>query len=75
LSLAEDTHSEASIPNLQFPKHNVPMFWIAGALTLTVWFVLKVLLHKGRGIHVILLFAISCFVTQFVQDRRTRVPR
>jgi hypothetical protein len=61
-----------SIPNLLFPKHNVPMFWIAGALTLIVWFVLEILLHKGSGVHIILLFAVSCFVTQFVQDRRTR---
>ena len=32
----------------------------------------EVLLHKGSGVHVILLFAVSCFVTQFVQDLRTR---
>ena len=51
------------------------MFWIAGALTLIVWFVLKILLHKGSGVHIILLFAVSCFVTQFVQDRRTRAYR
>ena len=51
------------------------MLWIAGALTLLVWFILKVLLHKGNGVHVILLFAISCFVTQFIQDLRTRAYR
>jgi hypothetical protein len=68
-------HSEGSIPNLQFPQHNISMFWIAGALTLIVWFVLKILLHKGSGVHIILLFAVSCFVTQFVQDRRTRAYR
>jgi len=51
------------------------MLWIAGALTLTVWFILKVLLHKGSGVHVVLLFAVACFVTQFVQDQRTRAYR
>jgi hypothetical protein len=51
------------------------MLWLAGALTLSVWFILKVLLHKGSGVHVILLFAVSCFVTQFVQDVRTRAHR
>jgi hypothetical protein len=65
----------SSIPNLQFPQHNVPMLWIAGALTLLVWFILKFLVHKGNSVHVILLFAISCFVTQFIQDRRTRAHR
>ena len=62
----------SSIPNFQVPQHNKAMFWIVGALTLIVWFVLKILLHKGSGVHIILLFAVSCFVTQFVQDRRTR---
>jgi hypothetical protein len=51
------------------------MFWIVGALTVIVWFVLKILLHKGSGVHIILLFAVSCFVTQFVQDLRTRAYR
>jgi len=51
------------------------MLWILGAITLAAWFILKVLLHKGSGVHVILLFAASCFVTQFVQDLRTRAYR
>ncbi len=51
------------------------MLWIAGALTLIVWFILKVLLHKGSGVHIILLFVVACFVTQFVQDQRTRAYR
>jgi len=51
------------------------MFWIVGALTLAAWFVLKVLLHKSSGVHIILLFTIACFVTQFVQDQRTRAYR
>ncbi len=51
------------------------MLWIAGALVLLVWFILKVLLHKGSGVHVILLLAISCLVTQLVQDLRTRAYR
>jgi len=51
------------------------MLWIAGALTLIVWFILKVLLHKGSAVHILLLFAVACFVTQFVQDRRTRAYR
>jgi Zn-dependent protease with chaperone function len=51
------------------------MLWISGALALIVWFILKVFLHKGPGIHVILLFAVASFVTQFVQDQRTRAYR
>ena len=51
------------------------MFWILGGLSLAAWFILKVLLHKGSGVHVILLFAVSCFVTQFIQDLRTRAYR
>jgi hypothetical protein len=51
------------------------MLWIAGALTLFVWFILTVLLHKGSGVHVILLFGISCLVTQFIQDLRTKAHR
>jgi hypothetical protein len=51
------------------------MLWIAGALTLGVWFILKVLLHKGSAVHILLLFAAACFVTQFVQDQRTRAYR
>jgi len=74
-SLTEHYHSEGSIPNLQFPQHNVSMLWIAGALTLFVWLILKVLLHKGSGVHILLLFAVACFVTQFVQDQRTRAYR
>jgi hypothetical protein len=48
------------------------MFWILGALTLAAWFVLRVLLHKSGGVHIILLFTVACFFTQFVQDHRTR---
>jgi Zn-dependent protease with chaperone function len=51
------------------------MLWIAGALALFVWFILKVLLHKGGGIHIILLVAATFFVTQFIQNHRTRAYR
>jgi preprotein translocase subunit YajC len=39
---------------------------------LVIWLIEKVLLHKGGMIHVILMIAISMFLIQFVQDRRTK---
>jgi hypothetical protein len=51
------------------------MLWIAGAITLLVWFVARFLLHKGSFVHIILLFGVACLVTQFVQDQRTRAYR
>jgi len=48
------------------------MLWIVGSILIAVWLVLKFLLHKGGLVHVILLIAITSFVIQFVQDRRTK---
>ena len=48
------------------------MLWILGSILVAVWFVLKFLLHKSGLVHVTLLIAITCFVIQFAQDRRTK---
>jgi len=48
------------------------MLWIVGAILLGLWFIEKVLLHKSGLVHTLLLSAITCFVVQFVQDRRTK---
>lgn len=48
------------------------MLWIVGSILVIVWFVSKFLLHKTGLVHVILLIALSSFVIQFFQDRRTK---
>ncbi|MEK6337167.1 MAG: DUF5670 family protein [Acidobacteriota bacterium] len=48
------------------------MLWIVGSILIAVWLVLKFLLHKGGLVHVTLLIALTSFVIQFVQDRRTK---
>jgi hypothetical protein len=48
------------------------MLWITGSLLLVVWSIGKFLLHKGGMWHVILFAALTCFVIQFAQDRRTK---
>jgi Flp pilus assembly protein TadB len=48
------------------------MLWIFGAILIAVWLVLKFLLHKSGLVHVTLLIALTAFLIQFVQDRRTR---
>jgi len=48
------------------------MLWIAGSLTIVLWLILKFVFHKSGMVHVILMIAISMFIIQFVQDRRTK---
>ena len=48
------------------------MLWIVGSILLVIWLIEKFLLHKGGMIHVILMIAVSMFLIQFVQDRRTK---
>lgn len=48
------------------------MLWITGSLLLVIWFVMKFLLHKGGMVHLLLFAALSFFVIQFAQDRRTK---
>ena len=48
------------------------MLWYTGSLVLLIWFVLKFALHKGGVIHVTLFLALSFYVVQLAQDRRTR---
>ncbi len=48
------------------------MLWILGSILVVIWLVEKFLLHKGGMVHVILMIAVSIFLIQFVQDRRTK---
>jgi hypothetical protein len=48
------------------------MLWIGGLALVVVWFVLTFLLHKGGMVHVWLMIALSMFLIQFIQDRRTK---
>lgn len=48
------------------------MLWITGSLLLIIWLTGTFLLHKGGMWHVILFAALTLFVIQFAQDRRTR---
>ena len=48
------------------------MLWILGSLAIVAWLVLKFVLHKGGMVHLVLMIAVSLFITQFAQDRRTK---
>jgi len=48
------------------------MLWIVAAGFVVIWAVEKFLLHKGGMVHVIIMIAVSIFLIQFVQDRRTK---
>lgn len=48
------------------------MLWYTGSLLVLIWFVLKFILHKGGAIHILLFLAISFYVIQLAQDRRTK---
>jgi len=77
----------SNFPNLLFDRgravaYNKPvlnlatkvtnMLWITGSGLLIAWFILKFALHKGGAIHIMLFLAISFYVIQFAQDRRTK---
>jgi hypothetical protein len=51
------------------------MLWILGAGLLIVWFLLKVLLHKGGFVHILLLAGISLLIIQYAAYRRSRYQR
>lgn len=48
------------------------MLWIAGSILIVVWAFEKFIMLKGGMIHVVLMIAISMFLIQFAQDRRTK---
>jgi len=47
------------------------MLWITGSLILVTWLITTFVLHKGGMMHTLLVAAISFFIVQFAQDRRT----
>lgn len=46
--------------------------WVASAVLLAVWLVLKFLLHKGGYVHILLLLGLTLAVIQFMAERKTR---
>ena len=44
--------------------------WIAIALLMTAWFVLKVIFHKGGYVHMFLVAAIAIFVVRLIAQRK-----
>jgi Flp pilus assembly protein TadB len=46
--------------------------WVASALLVLLWFVLKFLLHKGGYVHIFLVFGLTLAVIQFMAERKTR---
>lgn len=51
------------------------MMWVINAVVLTVWFVLKFVLHKGGYVHILLIVAITIFVVKVLAYRKTRYQR
>ncbi len=51
------------------------MLWIVGAGLIVIWFFLKVLLHKGGFVHILLLAGISLLIIQFAAYRKSRYQR
>jgi hypothetical protein len=48
------------------------MLWYTGSLLVLIWLVLKFVLHKGGSIHILIFLAISFYLVQLAQDRRTK---
>ncbi len=46
--------------------------WIATGILFALWFILKVVLHKGGYVHIVLIAAISCLVVQLIAYRKTQ---
>lgn len=59
-------------PVLNLATKVTNMLWITGSGLLIAWSILKFALHKGGAIHILLFLAISFYVIQFAQDRRTK---
>ena len=51
------------------------MLWISGTMFLVIWFILCFPLHKSGMVHTLLMIAVTLYVIQFVQDRRTRAHK
>jgi len=46
--------------------------WFVSAALLILWVILRVFLHKGGFVHILLISAISVFVVQLMAYRKTR---
>jgi predicted tellurium resistance membrane protein TerC len=46
--------------------------WLITSLIFLVWFILKVLLHKGGYVHILLLLSLSMVGVRLMAERKTR---
>lgn len=46
--------------------------WKAFNTLMTLWFVLKFVLHKGGYVHILLIAALSVLVVQIIAKRKTQ---
>ena len=46
--------------------------WVVSAVILTIWLVLKFVLHKGGYVHILLLLGLSILVVQIIAYRNSR---
>jgi len=48
------------------------MMWKLFVVLMVIWGVLKFVLHKGRYIHMIVIFALSVMVVQLIAESKKR---
>ena len=46
--------------------------WLIASVVLLIWFILKVLLHKGGYVHILLILSLSMIGVQLMAERKTR---
>jgi hypothetical protein len=51
------------------------MLWILGTALIAIWFILKVILHRGGFSHILLLTGISLLIVQFAAYRRANYQK
>lgn len=53
-------------------RSNLMLQWTVSTIILAIWLVLKVVLHKGGYVHILLLLGLSILVVKITADRNTR---
>ena len=51
------------------------MLWILGVALIALWFVLKIILHKGGFSHILLILGISLLIIQIAAYRRANYQK
>jgi len=49
--------------------------WLISSILLLIWFILKVLLHKGGYSHILLVVSLSLIGVKLLAERKTRYHR